>query len=136
MKQSRKAASLLGRPVVVADLMELATIDSAEAHTLLTSMYQWKYEYLSTAAKAVAGAGSAVFLATLVPVFQAAKTIGFGWGWIFAAWAGAIILVFLGGWTFILARKVHAEFVAAQSLLAELIEVRPFLRAYRERNET
>lgn len=124
-------AGFIGRPVEVRDLIDLAVIESEDPHTLLTSVYQWKYEHLTTAAKALAGAGSAVALATLVPVVQVDNSASLSWFSLIVAWVAAAVLIAIGAGTFSLARRVHSEFVAAQSLLAELVDVRAFVKLYR-----
>lgn len=129
-------SSYVGRPVQVADLIDLATVESDDPHTLLTSLYGWKYEHMTTAAKAMAGAGSAIAVATLVPLIQVDKGTSTAWGWLVAAWISSGLLILLGSILFSLARRVHAEFVAAQSLLAELIEVRSFIRLYRGQTDS
>ncbi len=123
--------SFIGRPVEVRDLIDLAVIESEDPHALLTAVYQWKYDYLTTAAKALAGAGSAVVLATLVPVIQIDHASPLNWFSLIVAWVAAAVLIVIGAGTFSLARRVHSEFVAAQSLLAELVDVRAFVRLYR-----
>lgn len=60
--------SYIGRPVRVVDLIDLATVQTDDSHTLLTSLYTWKYEHVTTTAKVLAGAGSALGVATLVLV--------------------------------------------------------------------
>lgn len=121
----------IGRPVEVRDLIDLAAIESEDPHSFLTAVYQWKYQHLTTAAKALAGAGSAVMLATLVPVIQVDDSSSLNWPSLIVAWGAAAILILIGAGTFSLARRVHSEFVAAQSLLAELVDVRAFVKLYR-----
>lgn len=125
------AATYLGRPVQVGDLIELAIVDTSDAHSLLTSLYQWKYEHITTSAKALAGAGSAVAVATLVPLIQVDPDVSIEWGWMIASWVTAGILILAGVVAFSFARRVHAEFVAAQALLSELVEIRAFVRRFR-----
>jgi hypothetical protein len=124
-------SSYLGRPVLVRDLVDLATVDTDDAHALLTSLYSWKYEHIVTSAKALAGAGSAIGVATLVPLIQANKATTIEWGWIIAAWITGAVLILSGAAAFSFARRVHSEFVAAQALLSELLELRPFIRRFR-----
>ncbi|WP_435744728.1 hypothetical protein [Microbacterium sp. PMB16] len=121
---------LVGRPIDVNDLISLAVVESDDPHALLTAVYEWKYEHLTTAAKATAGAGSAIVLATLVPVIQVDPSTTLNWFSLIVAWVAAAVLILIGAGVFSVARKVHSEFLAAQSLLAELIDVRPFVRLY------
>lgn len=124
-------STYLGRPVQVRDLVDLATIDTDDAHSLLTSLYSWKYEHITTSAKALAGAGSAIGVATLLPLIQVDKTTTFEWGWIVAAWITGGVLILSGAIAFSFARRVHSEFVAAQALLSELLEISAFIRRFR-----
>lgn len=125
------AATYLGRPVQVGDLVDLAIVETDDAHSLLTSLYNWKYEHIVTSAKALAGAGSAIGIATLVPLIQVDSTASIEWGWMIASWITAGVLILSGIVAFSFARRVHAEFVAAQALLSELVEIRTFIRRFR-----
>jgi hypothetical protein len=123
--------SYIGRPVRVVDLIDLATVQTNDSHTLLTSLYTWKYEHVTTTAKALAGAGSALGVATLVPLVQSDAGVSVQWGWIFASWIAGGVLILAGVAAFTFARRIHSEFVAAQAILSDLIEIRPFLRLVR-----
>ncbi|MDN4596709.1 hypothetical protein [Leifsonia virtsii] len=125
------AVNYIGRPVTVADLVDLATVELDDPYSLLTALYGWKADHMATTAKALAGAGSAVALATLVPLIQVDSTKSIGWGWLIAAWVAASVLIAIGIIAFSFARRLHAEFVAAQALLGELVEIRAFIRRYR-----
>jgi Na+/melibiose symporter-like transporter len=125
------AASYFGRSVHVGDLVDLAIVETDDAHSMLTSLYAWKYEHIATSAKALAGAGSAIAIATLVPLTQIDPDAAIEWGWMATSWISAAILILGGILTFSFARRVHAEFVSAQALLAELIEIRAFLKRIR-----
>lgn len=130
MKVWQSIRSYAGRPVSVADLMALATVESEDPHSLLTSLYGWKYEHISTAAKALAGGGSAVLVATVLPLIQIDPKASIDWGWMTSSWIAACLLIAIGVGLFGLARRVHAEYVAAHALLAELVEVSSFIKLY------
>ncbi|MER7797494.1 hypothetical protein [Microbacterium sp. NPDC096154] len=130
------SAGVVGRAVHVSDLIDLATIESDDPHALLTAIYEWKYQHASTAAKATAGAGSAAILATVLPILQTQPIENTNWPWLVIAWVAAGVLVLAGGVLFGIARRLHAEFVAAQALLSELVEVRTFIRRYRAEGQS
>jgi hypothetical protein len=114
----------------VSDLIDLAILEDADADEHLKTVLTWRYEHMLTMAKALAGAGSAVILATLLPIVQPDKNAPIlfeTWVWIAG---GAAVAIAIGATFFLLARRSFREYVAAQRLLHELREVRPFLLRY------
>ena len=116
----------------VADLLDLATLDPQESRDALNQVLTWKYEHALSTAKAFAGAGSAVLLATLIPIIQPDQENPLSA--ITGAWvlASAGISLLTGGVFFALATRRHREYLAAHRLLTDLRSIAPFIALYRD----
>lgn len=120
----------------VSDLLDLATLDPVESRAVLDKVLTWKYEHAITTAKAFAGAGSAVILATLVPIIQPdadAPLLPETSAIVFAS-AGLAILT--GGLFYVLATRKHRELLASHKLLEDLRSIAPFISLYRDKTST
>ena len=117
----------------VAALMDLAasTPDTAAEH--LAKIYEWKHSQISSTGKAFAGGGLALFLAPLVPVLAPEVGATLTWFGVVITWTAAGLLFVVGSIVFFEARKLEAEYLAAQSLLGQIVEIHPFLRLYKGR---
>ena len=116
----------------VRDLMDLAAMEGDDAAGVLSTVYGWLYDHLIARAKALAAAGSAVALTTILPIISPSKSEPPSQIAIVVTLLAAAVLLVVGLVMYFRARQVHIEFIAAQSLLSELIELRPFLRRLRE----
>lgn len=115
--------------VSIGDLIDLATSAGEDASSHVTQIYVWRFERVMTLCKALVGAGFAVLASggLLVadrsnqPNYLVLVVIG----------VSALLLLGAGSVLFFTARAALKEYVAAQSLLTELIEIRPLLRLLR-----
>jgi hypothetical protein len=115
--------------IKIADLMALAAASSGDPSEHLAQVYTWKHERTALAAKAFAGVGTALALTPLLPIMQP-STVAIQWGWVAATWIAAAVLILIGAGIFLAGMRIHAEYLNAQRLLAEFVEVQPFLRLY------
>lgn len=116
----------------VSALMDLASLESDTAHEYLTKVYEWRHERMTTVARALTGSGLALALTPLLPILQPEQEAPLEWGWVVGIWAAAGVQIGVGAGSFVAGRRLHTEFLAAQQLLGELTELRPFLRKYQE----
>ena len=113
-------------------------MDMAASHPLtaaehLARVYEWKREQSATTGKALAGAGLALMIAPIVPVVAQDAAVPLAWLAILVTWASAVILLVAGSIVFSRTQRIDTEYLAAQSLLAELVEIHPFLKLYKGR---
>jgi hypothetical protein len=121
----------LVRDIQVRDLLVLARADLATPQEHLKQLYLWRYEYISTAAKAVVGAGASLMVAVVAAAFQHEK--GAAWWPILVGALGASVVLGAGVFAYRRIREIYREYVVAQELLAEAIGVQSFLRLYESR---
>jgi hypothetical protein len=118
--------------IEIAVLMRLAAADPEGATEHLAKVYEWKYAEATTIAKAVVGTGSALALLPLLPLIQPIATAPLSLVGVLIILGSALTLILLGSGLFVAARRLHLEFLAAQTLLGHLVEIHPFLGRYQE----
>lgn len=114
-------------------LMRLVAVDNAAASEHVTKVYEWKYSEATTTAKSLVAGGFALFLPLLLPVLQPDSESPLSPLGLWIVVLSAALLIVLGGILFVSARRLHREYLAAQTLLGQLKEIRPFLHLYQER---
>ena len=112
--------------------MDLAAADPAAAADHLAKVYEWKYQEKMATAKAVLATGSALVLIPLLPIIQPDSRSPLDAFGVTILFISAAVLMAFGVGAFFAARQTHVEYLRAQSLLAELVEISPFIRLYRE----
>lgn len=115
-------------------LMDMAASHPETAAEHLASVYQWKHEHSATTGKALAGAGLALLIAPIVPVVAPNAEVPLSWLAVIVTWAGAAVLLGAGVVVFTVTRRLEAEYLAAQNILAELVDIHPFLKLYKGRS--
>lgn len=116
--------------ITVRTIMDMVVADPDSAAGHLSKVYDWRYSERVTTAKALVGAASALVLTPLLPFLQSGSELTW-WG-AAVQYGSAVVLLAIGAGMYRSARRIHREFLAAQSLLGRLVEIRPFLRRYEE----
>lgn len=116
----------------IASLMGIVAADPNSAADHVAKVYEWKYSEATTIAKALVGAGFALFLPLLLPVVQPNAEAPLSSTGIAVVICSAAVLALLGCGFFLAARRFHREYLAAQTLLGQLKEIQPFLSLYRD----
>lgn len=116
--------------VTIAVIMRLVAADPAAAAAHLTKVYEWKYSEAITVAKALAGTGGALILALLVPALAPDTTAPLSVAGAIVVFASAAVAIGVGSLLFVWARRIHLEFLAAETLVGQIVEIRPFLKLY------
>lgn len=114
--------------IEVRDILNLATVDADHARTELAKMYDWRHEYLSTAAKAIIGAGASLLVAMIAAATQHDSKDH--WWPIGLGTAGAIIVVFYGVVSYARTNRIYREYITAQLVLDQALDVTTFLRRF------
>jgi hypothetical protein len=117
----------------IATLMDLAAANPENAADHLARVYEWKRTALETTAKGAAGVGVTLALATVIPVLVPDPDVTLTWAGFWVTWTGSALLVVVGAGVFAFARRLELEYLAAQNLLCELVEIHAFLRLNRGR---
>jgi len=112
--------------------MRLAAADPARAADHISKVYEWKYSEATTIAKALVGTGSALVVLLLLPIIQPDKAAPLSEFGLVVVVASALVMIVLGSGLYLGARRYHLEFLAAQTLLAHLVDIHPFLSLYEE----
>jgi hypothetical protein len=112
--------------------MSLVAADPVRAAEHLSKVYEWRYSEQLTAAKALVAAALAIGLAPVVPILQPDTSAPISMPGVFALYGSALVLVVVGVVQYFRSRRIHNEYLAAQTLLGRLVEIRPFLRLYEE----
>lgn len=120
--------------VSIEALMRLVAVDAPAASDHLTKVYEWKYSEATGIAKALVAGGFALLLPLLLPVVQPDSESPLSTLGLWLVVASAALLILIGGLRFLLARRFHREYLAAQTLLGQLKEIQPFLHLYQNRS--
>ena len=103
------------RDIEVRDILLLARAEVGEPKDEVRQLYQWRYEYLSTAAKATVGAGASLLVAVLAAALQHKDKDP--WLPILLGLAGAVVVLTVGIFMYRGVRRIYREYVTAQELL-------------------
>jgi len=117
--------------ITIEELMRIVAADAGSASDHVTKIYDWKYAEASTVARSLVGAAFALLLPLLLPVVQPDSGSPLSTFGVWVVIGGSAVLVTLGGIFFLLGRRLHNEYLAAQTLLGNLREIEHFLRLYK-----
>jgi hypothetical protein len=114
--------------IEIRDVLTLARSEVTDAPGELKQLYLWRYDYLSTAAKAFVGAGGSLLVALVAATIQ--HKDGTPWLPIVYGYIGATLVLVFGIARYVRIRRIYREYLTAQSLLGEALAVKAFLRVY------
>lgn len=120
-----------GRRLIVSDLIELAAMPGDGAAEHLSKIYDWQYSHIVSQARGLAGTGVAILTVAIIPLIQPDADNPTPWIYMWIILSAALILMVAGSVLFSFASRVHREYLIAQTLLSELVEIQPFIRRYR-----
>jgi hypothetical protein len=113
----------------VADVLDLAAVDSDAAEDRLQKLFEWDFERTMTSVRLVFGAAGSVVVALLAALFRPDSSLKTWHIATILGFAGVLALVGIGMlWRM---RTNHRQFVAALQLLTAAADLGPLLRLYR-----
>jgi predicted lysophospholipase L1 biosynthesis ABC-type transport system permease subunit len=117
------------RALQVADVLDLAAIDSEDAEDRLQKVFEWDFERTMTSIRLVFGAAGSVVVALLAALFRPDSELK---TWHIVAILGfAGVLAIVGVSMLWRMRTNHRRFVAALQLLSTANHLGPLLKLYR-----